>query len=132
VATQVAAAAPPNAVFAGVAEEVGRLLSVDRAYVARYDPDGAVTVVAAWSATGETLPLGPIGRTQGGQLAEQPLRAGLGRLRYRRNSTILKRHGWSPGPDSNVDSAQDFRWEQPTSCVFGVATHMKLCSVGGR
>ncbi len=58
VATQVAAAAQPDAVFAGVAEEVGRLLSVDRAYVARYDADDAVTVVAAWSATGETLPLG--------------------------------------------------------------------------
>jgi signal transduction histidine kinase len=58
VATQVAAAAPPNAVFAGVAEEVGRLLSVDRAYVARYDADDAVTLVAAWSATGEALPLG--------------------------------------------------------------------------
>ena len=72
VATQVAAAAPPNAVFAGVAEEVGRLLSVDRAYVARYDADGAVTVVAAWSATGETLPIGPIGRTR----ARQRERAG--------------------------------------------------------
>ena len=69
VATQVAAAAPPNAVFAGVAEEVGRLLSVDRAYVARYDADGAVTVVAAWSATGETLPIGPIGRTQEGSVS---------------------------------------------------------------
>jgi PAS domain S-box-containing protein len=69
VATQVAAAAPPNAVFAGVAEEVGRLLSVDRAYVARYDADSAVTVVAAWSATGETLPIGPIGRTQEGSVS---------------------------------------------------------------
>ena len=69
VATQVAAAAPPNAVFAGVAEEVGRLLSVDRAYVARYDADGAVTVVAAWSATGETLPIGPIGRTRAGSVS---------------------------------------------------------------
>ncbi len=68
-ATQVAAAAPPNAVFAGVAEEVGRLLSVDRAYVARYDADGAVTVVAAWSATGETLPIGPIGRTRAGSVS---------------------------------------------------------------
>ena len=69
VATQVAAAAPPNAVFAGVAEEVGRLLSVDRAYVARYDADGAVTVVAAWSATGETLPIGPMGRTRAGSVS---------------------------------------------------------------
>jgi PAS domain S-box-containing protein len=58
VATQVAAAAPPDAVFAGVAQEVGRLLAVDRAYVARYDADDTVTAVAAWSATGETLPVG--------------------------------------------------------------------------
>ena len=69
VATQVAAAAPPNAVFASVAEEVGRLLSVDRAYVARYDADDAVTLVAAWSATGETLPLGTIGPTRGSSVS---------------------------------------------------------------
>ena len=69
VATQVAAGAPANAVFAGVAEEVGRLLAADRAYVARYDPDDAVTVVAAWSATGETLPLGLAGRTREGSVS---------------------------------------------------------------
>ncbi len=69
VATQVAAAAPPDAVFASVAEEVGRLLSVDRAYVARYGVDDAVTMVAAWSATGEPLPLGPIGRTREGSVS---------------------------------------------------------------
>jgi signal transduction histidine kinase len=61
VATQVAAAAPPDAVFAGVAEEVGRLLSVDRAYVVRYDADEIVTVVATWSASGETLPIDRVG-----------------------------------------------------------------------
>ncbi len=65
VATQVAAAARPEAVFASVAEEVGRLMSVDRAYVARYDADDAATVVASWSARGETLPLGPMGPTRG-------------------------------------------------------------------
>jgi PAS domain S-box-containing protein len=70
VATQVAAAAPPSAVFASVAEEVGRLLSVDRAYVARYEDDDTVTVVAAWSATGETLPQGlPIGPTSEGSVS---------------------------------------------------------------
>jgi PAS domain S-box-containing protein len=58
VATLVAAAALPSAVFARVAEEVGHLLSVDRSYVARYDADDAVTVLAAWSLTGETLPVG--------------------------------------------------------------------------
>ena len=69
VATLVAGAAPPNAVFASVAEEVGHLLSVDRAYLARYDADDAVTVVAAWSATGETLPLGAVGRTREGTVS---------------------------------------------------------------
>ena len=69
VATQVAAAAQPDAVFASVAQEVGRLLSVDRAYVARYDADDAVAVVAAWSATGESLPLGPVGQTREGSVS---------------------------------------------------------------
>ena len=69
VATQVAAAAQPDAVFAAVAEEVGRLLSVDRAYVARYDADDAVTMVAAWSATGGPLPLGASDRTREGSVS---------------------------------------------------------------
>ena len=68
VATLVAAAAPPTAVFDSVAEEVGRLMSVDRAYVARYDTEDTVTVVAAWSATGEMLPRGPVSRTREGSL----------------------------------------------------------------
>lgn len=69
VATQVAAAAAPNVVFASVAEEVGRLLAVDRAYVARYDGNEVVSVVAAWSATGETLPLGSLGQTRKGSVS---------------------------------------------------------------
>jgi signal transduction histidine kinase len=58
VATLVARAAPPSAVLATVAEEVGRLLSVDHAYVTRYDGDDAVTVLAGWSASrGQPLEL---------------------------------------------------------------------------
>ncbi|HYZ29386.1 MAG TPA: GAF domain-containing sensor histidine kinase [Thermoleophilaceae bacterium] len=53
VATLVARAAPPSAVLATVAEEVGRLLSVDHAYVTRYDGDDAVTVLAGWIASGD-------------------------------------------------------------------------------
>jgi signal transduction histidine kinase len=56
VATLVAGAAPPHAVFAAVAEEVGRLLRAGRAFVVRYDADETETVVAAWSATGESVP----------------------------------------------------------------------------
>ncbi len=56
VATLVAAAAPPTEVFAAVAEEVGRLLSADRAYVSHYDTDDMVTVVGGWTPTGEQVP----------------------------------------------------------------------------
>ena len=57
VATLVAEEAPPPVVFAAVAEEVGLLLSLDRAFVSRFEEDTAVSV-AAWSATGEILPVG--------------------------------------------------------------------------
>jgi len=58
VATLIAAAAPPEEVFTAVAEEVGRLLSPDRAYVGRYETDDTMTHVASWSSTGENLPVG--------------------------------------------------------------------------
>jgi signal transduction histidine kinase len=58
VATLVARSAPPAAVFAAVAEEVGRLLPADRAMMGRYEADGTVTIVAAWSATGDSGPIG--------------------------------------------------------------------------
>ncbi|HEY0453566.1 GAF domain-containing sensor histidine kinase [Actinophytocola sp.] len=57
VATLVAGGASPEAVFAVVAEEVGRLLGADLTIVGRYDPDGAVTAVGAWSGTGAALPI---------------------------------------------------------------------------
>ncbi|HTX65499.1 MAG TPA: GAF domain-containing protein, partial [Opitutaceae bacterium] len=52
VATLVARASPPTAVFAVVAEEVGRLFPAESTAVGRYDPDGTVTV-GSWSRTGE-------------------------------------------------------------------------------
>ena len=58
VATLVAHAAPAAEVFAAVAEEVGRLLSVDLTVLARYDPEEAFTVLGAWSPTGDTPPIG--------------------------------------------------------------------------
>ena len=65
VATLVAQAAPPEAVFAAVAaeagratEEAGRLLHAHHAWMGRYDPDGARTVVASWSSTGAAVPVG--------------------------------------------------------------------------
>jgi signal transduction histidine kinase len=58
VATLVAGGAAPAEVFAAVTEEAGRLLGVSYATMGRYDPDGAMTVVAAWSGTGAVFPVG--------------------------------------------------------------------------
>jgi signal transduction histidine kinase len=58
VAVLVARAAPPGEVFTAVTEEAGRLLGAGHAAMSRYDPDGAVTVVAAWSSSGPAIPVG--------------------------------------------------------------------------
>jgi signal transduction histidine kinase len=47
VATLVARGTRPEEVFAAVADEVGRLLSVDMANMARYESDGTITFVAS-------------------------------------------------------------------------------------
>jgi signal transduction histidine kinase len=51
VATLVARATPPEAVFAAVAEEAGRVLSAGYVQLGRYEPDGTLTSIAHWGAT---------------------------------------------------------------------------------
>jgi signal transduction histidine kinase len=51
VATLVARGVPPDDVFAAVAEEVGRLVSIDSASILRYEGDGTATVIAGWAET---------------------------------------------------------------------------------
>jgi signal transduction histidine kinase len=53
VATLVARAEPPRAVFAAVAQEVARLLSADLTALTRYDAGDMLTTVAVWSASGD-------------------------------------------------------------------------------
>ena len=66
VATLVARAASPAAVFAAVAEEVGQVLpDADFTMVGRYDPDRAVEVVGGWSRAGDQLLVGRRGRLGG-------------------------------------------------------------------
>jgi signal transduction histidine kinase len=60
VAVLVAQAAPPEEVFAAVADEVGRVLDADFAYLERYDPDRAFTVLGAWARAGAAVPV-PVG-----------------------------------------------------------------------
>jgi signal transduction histidine kinase len=64
VAVLVARGVPPEEVFTAVAAEVRSVLDADMTAMARYDPDGAMTTVARWSAAGDgggwghRLPLG--------------------------------------------------------------------------
>jgi signal transduction histidine kinase len=57
VATLVARAAPPELVFATVAEEVGRVLEAGYTVLSRYDVDGTATVVGGWARTDPGRPL---------------------------------------------------------------------------
>jgi GAF domain-containing protein len=57
VATLVARAAQPEAVFTAVAEETGRLLAADFAILVRYDPQDTLEVVGTWVRTGARRPL---------------------------------------------------------------------------
>jgi signal transduction histidine kinase len=56
VATQVARGLPPTAIFAAVAEEIGKLVSIDGTRILRYEADGTATVVAGWSEAVEVPP----------------------------------------------------------------------------
>jgi signal transduction histidine kinase len=58
VATLVARATPPEAVFAAVAEEVGQLLPVNSATMCRYEYDGTLTFVAHWGRAVDRFPVG--------------------------------------------------------------------------
>jgi GAF domain-containing protein len=53
VASLVASGVPPEEIFAAVTAEVRRLLDADLTSLARFDPDGAMTFVARWSAAGD-------------------------------------------------------------------------------
>jgi signal transduction histidine kinase len=58
VATLVARGVTPDDVFALVAEEVGRLFSVDATIMGRYDSGRMLTFVASWGGVGESFPVG--------------------------------------------------------------------------
>lgn len=61
VATLVAQAVAPPAVFSAVASETGRLLGAEATHVAQFEPDGTVTVAGSWArpdTQGLALPAG--------------------------------------------------------------------------
>ena len=67
VATLVARAIPEEELFAAVTEEVGRVLLVDVAALARYESDNTLTTLAIWGARGGTFPAVGRRHTLGGQ-----------------------------------------------------------------
>jgi signal transduction histidine kinase len=78
VAMLVARGVPPEQVFAKVTEESGRLLAVDLATMARYEPDGTFTILAAWGRGGEHVLVGsrwPLGGQNLGTLVFESGRA---------------------------------------------------------
>ncbi|MDQ1431936.1 MAG: hypothetical protein QOF40_2538 [Actinomycetota bacterium] len=65
VATLAARGEPPAGLVASVAEELGRLLPVERTYMGRHEPDGSLSVVAAWTRSGGHVADGTAGALPG-------------------------------------------------------------------
>jgi signal transduction histidine kinase len=76
VATLVARRVPAPEVFTAVAREVGLLLGVDATHMARYGHDGTATSIAAWSLTGDHVPVGRRAKAEGESVAGKVLRTG--------------------------------------------------------
>jgi signal transduction histidine kinase len=76
VATLVARGAPPDELFAAVTAETGQLLQADRTAMSRYEPDGTVSILAAWSRAGTAEPVGQRPRLGGDNLATSVARTG--------------------------------------------------------
>jgi signal transduction histidine kinase len=76
VATLVARGGRPEEVFAAVTEEIGLLLLVEYAYMGRYEADGTITFVAAWSCAVPPVPVGSRLKLGGKNLATMVFETG--------------------------------------------------------
>ena len=76
VATLIAQSAPPATVFEAVTREVGLLCGADLARMERYESDGSVTGVAAWSRVPARLAVGTRFALDGSSIARDVRRTG--------------------------------------------------------
>jgi signal transduction histidine kinase len=76
VATLVARGAAPEEVFAAVTEEFARLVPVDVAGMARYEPDGTLVYVASWGKAADFVPVGSRWTLDGENLARDVFESG--------------------------------------------------------
>jgi signal transduction histidine kinase len=74
VATLVVRGIPAPDVFGAAARELGELLGVDATHMARFEPDGTGTGVAAWSPAGDQIPVGTRVDLEGDSVAGMVLR----------------------------------------------------------
>jgi signal transduction histidine kinase len=77
IAMLVATETPTDALFTAVNEEVGQLLRVDFAGVARLASDGTMTTVARWSRAGVSFPVGARWSLDGESAGQPTTRAGF-------------------------------------------------------
>ena len=76
VATLVARGAAPEEVFAAVTEEFARLVPVDVAGMARYEPDGTLVYVASWGKATDFVPVGSRWTLDGENIARDVFESG--------------------------------------------------------
>ena len=67
---------PTGADFAAVAEEVGRVLSVDDTTLSRFEDDGSVTSLACWGTRTDAIPVGSNGPVDDASIFAPLLRTG--------------------------------------------------------
>ncbi len=115
VATAVARGAPPEEVFAAVTEEAGLLLRADYTVLSRYDADGLVTVIGAWTSNdpGRSLLTGLRLKAEGRNIhtlvsgngprgSDRRLRRRFGGVRRRRPRMGVPRAWWACRSGSRV------------------------------
>ena len=113
VAVLVARGAPPEEIFTAVTAEVGRLLDADLTAMARYDADGARTIIARRSAAGEDLEADLRRVRGGGNIASLVFETG-------------RRRAWTTTLSSRVRPPMP-----PASLEFARASGCRLASRGG-
>jgi GAF domain-containing protein len=76
VATLVARGVPAGDLFAAVAREVGLLVGGDATHIGRYEAEDAVRLIASWSRTGDSVPVGTVAPLGGENVCSLVLRTG--------------------------------------------------------
>jgi signal transduction histidine kinase len=76
VATLVARGVPAADLFAAVAREVGLLVGGDATHIGRYEAEDRVRLIASWSCTGDSVPIGTVASLGGENVCSLVLRTG--------------------------------------------------------